>query len=87
MNTFPKKLFKKFISFAIPKISFSALAKRIFAINLFPLIFFLFLIPALREDLIQDKKEALEDQLQGFASTITETIVEVPTGTITRVER
>ena len=87
MNTFPKKLFKKFISFAIPKITFSALAKRIFVINLFPLIFFLFLIPALREDLIQDKKEALEDQLQGFASTITETIVEVPTGTITRVER
>ena len=87
MNTFPKKLFKKFISFAIPKISFSALAKRIFVINLFPLIFFLFLIPVLREDLIQDKKEALEDQLQGFASTITETIVEVPTGTITRVER
>ena len=87
MNTFPKKLFKKFISFAIPKITFSALAKRIFVINLFPLIFFLFLIPVLREDLIQDKKEALEDQLQGFASTITETIVEVPTGTITRVER
>ncbi|SVE21846.1 uncharacterized protein METZ01_LOCUS474700, partial [marine metagenome] len=87
LNTFPKKLFKKFISFAIPKITFSALAKRIFVINLFPLIFFLFLIPALREDLIQDKKEALEDQLQGFASTITETIVEVPTGTITRVER
>ena len=87
MNTFPKKLFKKFISFAIPKITFSALAKRIFVINLFPLIFFLFLIPVLREDLIQDKKEALKDQLQGFASTITETIVEVPTGTITRVER
>ena len=87
MNTFPKKLFKKFISFAIPKITFSALAKRIFVINLFPLIFFLFLIPDLREDLIQDKKEALKDQLQGFASTITETIVEVPTGTITRVER
>jgi len=87
LNTFPKKLFKKFISFAIPKITFSALAKRIFVINLFPLIFFLFLIPVLREDLIQDKKEALKDQLQGFASTITETIVEVPTGTITRVER
>ena len=87
MNTFPKKLFKKFISFAIPKITFSALAKRIFVINLFPLIFFLFLIPVLREDLIQDKKEALKDQLQGFSSTITETIVEVPTGTITRVER
>ena len=52
MNTFPKKLFKKFISFAIPKITFSALAKRIFAINLFPLIFFLFLISDLREILI-----------------------------------
>ena len=74
MNTFPKKLFKKFISFAIPKITFSALAKRIFAINLFPLIFFLFLISDLREILIQGKLKELEDQAKGVASKIVDKV-------------
>ena len=74
MNTFPKKLFKKFISFAIPKITFSALAKRIFVINLFPLIFFLFLIPDLREILIQGKLKELEDQAKGVSSKIVDKV-------------
>ena len=74
MNTFPKKLFKKFISFAIPKTTFSALAKRIFAINLFPLIFFLFLISDLREILIQGKLEELKDQAKGVSSKIVDKV-------------
>jgi two-component system sensor histidine kinase ChvG len=73
-----KKLFKRFISLSVPKITFSGLAKRIFVINLFPLIFFLFLIPALREDFIQQESEELKKQAKGVAANITKEVIVVP---------